>query len=98
MDKESRKLKRHVRKSENVLLRSLFKLIFIFVALALQIGVFIFLFRATGSIYTSKYFIYNTIRIIAVIYILAKHDSALYKLAWILFIMFMPVLGICVFM
>ncbi len=97
MDKESRKLKRHVRKSENVLLRSLFKLIFIFVALALQIGVFIFLFRATGSIYTSKYFIYNTIRIIAVIYILAKHDSALYKLAWILFIMFMPVLGICVF-
>lgn len=97
MDKESRNLKRHVRKSENLLLRTLFKLLFIIVALSLQIGVFVFLFRATGSIYTSKYFIYNTLRIIAVLYILAKHDSALYKLAWILFIMFMPVLGICVF-
>lgn len=97
MDKESRELKRNVRKSENLLLRTLFKLIFIVVAFALQVGVFVFLFRATGSIYTSKYFIYNIIRIFAVIYILSKHDSAIYKLSWILFIMFMPVLGICVF-
>lgn len=97
MDKESRELKRHVRKSENVLLRLIWKTIFVIVALILQISVFYVLFKATGSVYNSKYFVYNTIRIIAVIYILIKHDSALYKLSWILFIMFMPVLGICVY-
>lgn len=97
MDKEARKLKRNVRKSENLLLRLLWKAIFVLVALSLQIVVFWTLFKATGSVYTSKYFIYNTIRIVAVVYILSKHDSALYKLAWILFIMFMPVLGICVY-
>lgn len=97
MDKESRSLKKHVRKSENLLFRLIWKTIFVIVALALQITVFWVLFKATGSIYTSKYFIYNAIRIGAVVYILAKHDSALYKLAWILFIMFMPVLGICVY-
>lgn len=97
MDKESRSLKRHVRKSENLLFRTIFKLLFILVALALQIATFWILFKATGNMYDSKFFIYNTIRILSVIYILYQHDSALYKLAWILFIMFMPVLGVCVY-
>ena len=97
MDKESRKIKRHVRKSENLLFRTIFKALFVIAALALQIIVFLTLMGATGTVYSSKFFIYNAIRIGAVVYILYKHDSAVYKLSWILFIMFMPVLGICVF-
>ncbi len=97
MDKESRTLKRHVRKSENLIFRIVFKTLFSIFALALQIVVFVTLMRATGSVYSSRFFIYNSVRIIAVIYILYKHDSAIYKLSWILFIMFMPVFGICVY-
>lgn len=97
MDKESRKIKRHVRKSENLIFRTIFKALFVIAALALQIIVFLTLMGATGTVYSSKFFIYNAIRIGAVVYILYKHDSAVYKLSWILFIMFMPVLGICVF-
>ena len=97
MDKESRTLKRHVRKSENLIFRIVFKTLFSIFALALQIVVFVTLMRATGSVYSSRFFIYNSVRIIAVVYILYKHDSAIYKLSWILFIMFMPVFGICVY-
>lgn len=97
MDKESRDLKKNIRKSENSLFRTIFKLLFVIVALALQIAIVYFVYMATGSMYNSKYFIYNLIRIVSVAYILYKHDSALYKLSWILFIMFMPVLGICVY-
>ena len=97
MDKESRKLKKNVRKSESLLLRLIWKTILVLIALLLQVAVFWVLLSATGSVYDSKFFVYNIIRIVAVIYILAKHDSALYKLAWILFIMFMPVFGICVY-
>ena len=49
MDKEARKLKRNVRKSENLLLRLLWKAIFVLVALSLQIVVFWTLFKATGG-------------------------------------------------
>jgi cardiolipin synthase len=97
MDKELKNYKKNVRKSENSLRRTIFKALFVTIAFALQVVVFWILFKTTGNIYSSKYFIYNTVRIIAVIYIISKHDSALYKLSWILFIMFMPVLGICVF-
>ena len=97
LDKESRNLKRNVRKSENIVRRIVFKSVFIILALALQILVFLAIFNTTSIMYESRYYIYNSIRIIAIIYILARHDSALYKISWILFIMFMPVFGICVF-
>ncbi len=97
MDKASRKLKRNVRKSENIVRRIVFKSVFVVVALILQVLVFWTVFKATDIMYDSKYYLYNSIRIIAVIYILSKHDSALYKISWILFIMFMPVLGVCVY-
>lgn len=97
MDKQSRKLKRTVRKAENLIFRILFKTVLVIIALALQILVFWTIFRATNLIYSSKYYIYNIVRIGAVIYLISRHDSSMYKIPWILFIMFMPVLGICVY-
>ena len=97
MDKESRKLKREVRKSENLIKRVVFKSIFVILALALQIAVFFALYTATGLAYQYRFFIYNLIRVVAIIYLLCRHDTAQYKIPWILFIMFIPVLGICVY-
>lgn len=97
MDKESRKLKREVRKSENLIKRVVLKSIFVVVALGIQIAVFFALYTATGLAYEYKSFVYNLIRIIAIIYLLCRHDTAQYKIPWILFIMFVPVLGICVY-
>lgn len=97
LDKESRALTRSVRKSENLIKRIVVKSILAVLAMALQLLFFWFVFRTTNVVYETKYYIYNSIRIISVIYILSKHDSALYKMAWILFIMFMPVFGICAF-
>ncbi len=98
MDKQSRKLIRKVRKAENLILRILFKTIVVVIALTLQIFVFWTVFRATNLIYNTKYYIYNIVRIVAIIYLISRHDSSMYKIPWMLFIMFMPVLGICVFL
>lgn len=97
LDKETRALTRSVRKSENLVKRIVVKSIFAVLAMILQALVFWFVFRTTNVVYETKYYIYNSIRLLSVIYILSKHDSALYKMAWILFIMFMPVFGVCVF-
>ena len=97
MDKESRKLKREVRKSENLIKRVVLKSAFVILALGIQIAVFFALYTATGLAYEYKSFVYNLIRIIAIIYLLCRHDTSQYKIPWILFIMFVPVLGICVY-
>lgn len=97
MDRESRKLKRKVRKAENLIIRTVLKSIVVIILFALQLLVFWSVFKMTDFAYDSKYYIYNFVRISSVIYLLSRHDSALYKLSWILFIMFMPVLGICVY-
>ena len=97
MDKESRKLKRKVRKSENLIKRVVLKSIFVILAFGIQIAVFFALYTATGLAYEYKSFVYNIIRVIAIIYLLCRHDTAQYKIPWILFIMFVPVLGICVY-
>ena len=97
MDKESRKVKRNIRKAENQLFRLLFKTIFVIIALILQVAVFWFTFSVGNLLYSSQYYIYAIVRIIAVVYIMSRHDSSLYKIPWMLFILFMPVLGISVF-
>ena len=51
MDKESRKLKREVRKSENLIKRVVLKSAFVILALGIQIAVFFALYTATGLAY-----------------------------------------------
>ncbi len=97
MDKESRKLKREIRKSENSLFRLIFKLGFMIFALVLQLAIFYGLYVATDTLHNSMFFVYNIFRIISIVYLLYQHDSANYKLSWVLFIMFMPVFGIVVY-
>ena len=97
MDKESRKLKREVRKSENLIKRVVLKSAFVILALGIQIAVFFALYTATGLAYEYKTVVFSLIRIIAIIYLLCRHDTSQYKIPWILFIMFVPVLGICVY-
>ena len=97
MDKESKKILKSIRKSEDIIIRTVLKLVVVIVLFVLQILVFNLMYRTTNMVYGSKFYIYNIIRIVAVVYILSKHDSSLYKMSWILFIMFMPVLGICVY-
>lgn len=97
MDKQSKKLKKTIRKAENLIIRIVIKTLVVAVALTLQIFVFWAVFSATNLMYNSKFYIYNLVRIIAVIYLISRHDSSMYKIPWILFIMFMPVLGICVY-
>lgn len=97
MDKESRRLFWYVRKSENLIIRFVIKTIIVLFALAIQIGVFWLLITTTGYVYNYQFVIYYAIRVFFVLYLLYHHDSAKYKLAWVLFIMFMPILGITIY-
>ncbi len=97
MSKDSRKQVKNIRKSENLLLRFIFKAALLVLAIGIQVLAFYLTYKTTDFMYNSRNYIYNFIRLGAVAYILAKHDSALYKIAWILFILFMPIVGICVY-
>ena len=97
MDKESKKIKKNIRNAENQIISLIFKVSIIIIALVLQATVFWFVYSVGNTLYSTKYYIYAIARLIAVLYIISRDDSSLYKTAWMLFIMFMPVLGISVF-
>lgn len=97
MDKESKKIKKNIRNAENQIISLIFKVSIIIIAFVLQATVFWFVYSVGNTLYSTKYYIYAIARLIAVLYIISRDDSSLYKTAWMLFIMFMPVLGISVF-
>ena len=97
MNKEEKILTKQVRKSESNLLRTFWKTLVAILLIALQAVIFYFTYTTAGDVYVNSFYIYNAIRIIAVVYILTRHDSSQYKLAWVLVIMFLPIMGITVY-
>ena len=97
MNKEEKVISKHVRKSENNLLRTFWKTLVAVALILVQLVIFYFTYTTAGDVYVNSTYIYGAIRILAVGYILTKHDSSQYKLGWVLAIMFFPIMGITIY-
>lgn len=87
------KLKKGKKGEKNILL-TFFKIIAVVVIFILQLLFMAFMYTTTKGIYLYARYAFEIIKIITVCYILYKHDSAAYKISWILFILVFPVVGI----
>ncbi len=90
---EASKLKKGKKGEKNILL-TVFKLVAVIVILAVQIFFMLAMYTTTRGIYIYARYIFEFLKIVTVLYILYRHDSASYKISWIIFILFLPVVGI----
>lgn len=82
------------KKPEKNILVTVFKITITILVLILQFAIMYFLYSATKGISTYATAIFEIIKLITVIYLLQRNDSDAYKMSWILFIMFLPIVGI----
>ncbi len=99
MDNENEEFETHKKqkKGEKNIILSLLKIIpalFIFV---IQIIFIILVYSSVKGMYAYISILFEIIRIIAVLILLYRRDSPEYKISWITFIMFLPVVGIIAF-
>lgn len=96
LDKKT--VKKGKKKGEKKLAITLTKIV-TFIFLFILQTLFITIIYTTGAgIYLYAKALYEIIKLLAIIYLLSRHDSAAYKISWILFITFMPVIGIIAFL
>lgn len=81
-------------KGEKNIIVTIFKAIIIALLFIVQIvGMFI-LYKTAQVVYMYARIVYNIAQIVTILYIIYHHDSAAYKISWIIFIMFIPIVGI----
>ena len=94
LDRDIKKMPKIKKKGEKNAIVTLFKIVAVILLFVLQIGIMLLLYSTTRTIYNYARYIFEVIRIISVVYLLYRHDTAAYKVSWILFIMFFPVVGV----
>ena len=94
LDRDIKKMPKIKKKGEKNAIVTLFKIVAVILLFVLQIGIMLLLYSTTRTIYNYARYIFEVIRIISVVYLLYRHDTAAYKVSWILFIMFFPVVGL----
>ncbi len=82
------------KKGEKNPLLTIFKIIAVVVIFVIEISFMVLMYTTTRGIYNYARIIFDILKIVTVIYLLYRHDSAAYKISWVLFIMFFPVVGI----
>src|SRR5574344_361006 len=82
------------RKGEKNIFVTAFKIIIMILLFLLQIVGMLILYKTTKAVYVYARIIYNIGQVVTVLYIIYHHDSAAYKISWIIFIMFVPIVGI----
>lgn len=90
----SNKIKGGRRKGEKNIFVTILKVIIIVFLFLIQIAGMLMLYTTAHVIYMYARIVYNIAKIATVLYIIYHHDSAAYKISWIIFIMFVPVVGI----
>lgn len=93
-----KKINKGRKKGENSTYVSVLKITSVIVILLIQLLIIYFLHRLSKSTYSIVNIGFFTIKVAAVLYIIYRHDSAAYKISWIVFIMFFPVAGIVIYL
>ena len=79
---------------EKSILLTVIKITAILTILIFQIMFMAFMYTTTKGIYVYARYLFEFLKVVIVLYILYKHDSAVYKISWIIFILFLPVAGV----
>lgn len=82
------------KKGEKNRVLTLVKILLVLILLGVQVAFIVAMYSTTKVIYTYARYIFELLKIVTVAYILYRHDSASYKISWIVFITFLPIVGI----
>ena len=85
------------KKGEKKLFVTITKVVSVILLVLIQVAFMVLLYTTGRGLYNYARLIYDIIKICAILYLLYRHDSLAYKISWILFITFMPVVGLVVF-
>ena len=91
IDKDIKAMPKVKKKGEKNLLVTVFKIVAVVALFCIQVFVMLALYSTGKSIYNYARFAFEIIKVVTILYLLYRHDSAAYKISWILFIMFFPV-------
>lgn len=97
--KESQKDSKDIRKQkgEKNILITLFKITMVILIFLIQLIFMGILYSTANSVYHYAKVLFEIIKIITVLILLYRHDNAAYKISWIIFILFFPVVGMLAF-
>ncbi|MDO4283256.1 MAG: cardiolipin synthase [Clostridia bacterium] len=90
-------MKKNKKKGEKKRFVTILKIASVIILFLIQIAFMLLLYTTGKGIYKYARVVYEMIKIGAILYLLYRHDSSAYKISWILFITFMPVVGLIVF-
>lgn len=94
IDKDIKNMPKIKKKGEKSTIVTIFKIAAVLLLLTIQVVVMLLLYSTGKGIYHYARIIFDVIKVVTILYLLYRHDSAAYKISWILFIMFFPVVGI----
>ena len=86
--------KKSKRKGEKNIFVTVLKVVIVVLLFLLQLIGMLLLYTTANAIYMYAKAIYIIFEIATILYIVYHHDSAAYKISWIIFIMFLPTVGI----
>lgn len=90
-------IKKGKKKGEKKLFFTCLKITSVVLLIVIQLALMALLYTTGRGIYTYARVAYDIIKICAILYLIYRHDSSAYKISWILFITFMPVVGLITF-
>ena len=82
------------RKGEKNIFVTILKIVIVVLLFLIQIVGMLLIYTTAQFIYVYARVVYDIAKIATVLYIIYHHDSAAYKISWIIFIMFVPTVGI----
>lgn len=94
IDNDIKNMPKAKKKGEKNIFVTIFKIVALVIVFIIQIVIMIGLYTTARGIYTYARLIFDIFKIIAILYLLYHHDNSAYKVSWILFILFFPVIGL----
>ena len=94
IDKDIKNMPKIKKKGEKSTIVTIFKVAAVLLLFAIQVVVMLLLYSTWKGIYNYSRIVFDIVKVITILYLLYRHDSAAYKISWILFIMFFPVVGV----
>lgn len=98
IDKDIKEMPKAKKNGEKKVIVTIFKIAAVVMLFTIQVLIMLLLYSTTITIYNYARFLFDIIKIISVLYLLYRHDTAAYKVSWILFIMFFPVVGLVAYL
>lgn len=94
IDNDVKNMPKLKKKGEKNIFVTIFKIVALIIVFVLQVAIMLALYTTAKGLYTYARLIFDIFKIVAILYLLYHHDNSAYKVSWILFILFFPVIGL----